>query len=126
MLLNRVGDVLAATSAYRRLFEPFGLFDDGHPNLLRFVLTEPRARSVFLDWGHVADRQVAALRMESLPGDPHVAELAEAMSVLAGAEFSGRFTAPLATPYRTGTERLRHPDAGDLRLNPRQGALGDQ
>lgn len=125
VLLNRVGDVLAATSTYRRLFEPFGLFDDGHPNLLRFVLTEPRARQAFPDWTHVADRQVAALRMESLPGDPHVAELAEAMSVLAGAEFTDRFAAPLTPRYRTGTERVRHPEAGDLRLDIETLALPD-
>jgi transcriptional regulator with XRE-family HTH domain len=125
VLLNRVGDVLAATSMYRRLLEPFGLFDDGHPNLLRFVLTEPRARQAYPDWGHVADRQVAALRMESLPGDPHVAELAEAMSVLAGAEFSHRFAAPLPTRYRTATERMRHPEAGDLRLDVETLALPD-
>lgn len=125
VLLNRMGDVLATTSAYRRLFEPFGLFDDDHPNLLRFVLTEPRARAAFPDWEHVADRQVAALRMESLPGDPHVAELAEAMSVLAGAEFSDRFAAPLSTRYRTGTERVRHPGAGDIRLDIETLALPD-
>ena len=125
VLLNRVGDVLAATRTYRRLLEPFGLFDDGHPNLMRFVLTEPRARQAYPDWGHVADRQVAALRMESLPGDPHVAELAEAMSVLAGAEFSTRFAAPLPTRYRTATERMRHPEAGDLRLDVETLALPD-
>jgi transcriptional regulator with XRE-family HTH domain len=125
VLLNRLGDVLAATSTYRRLFEPFGLFDDGHPNLLRFVLIEPRARELFADWAHVADRQVAALRMESVPGDPHVAELAEAMSVLAGAEFTDRFTAPLTAHYRTGTERMRHPDVGDLRLDVETLALPD-
>lgn len=125
VLLNRVGDVLAATSTYRRLLEPFGLFDDDHPNLLRFVLTEPRAREAFPDWDHVADRQVAALRMESVPGDPHVAELAEAMTVLAGAEFSARFAAPLPIRYRTATERLRHPEAGDLRLDVETLALPD-
>jgi transcriptional regulator with XRE-family HTH domain len=117
VLLNRLGDVLAATSVYRRLLEPFGLFDDDRPNLVRFVLAEPRAREAFPDWAHVADRQVAALRMESAPGDPHVAELAEAMSVLAGAAFSDRFGAPLPTRYRTATERIRHPEAGDLRLD---------
>ena len=125
VLLNRVSDVLAATSAYRRLLEPFGLFDDDQPNLLRFVLTEPRAREAYPDWEHVADRQVAALRMESVPGDPHVAELAEAMAVLAGAAFSDRFAAPLSARYRTATERMRHPEAGDLRLDVETLALPD-
>lgn len=125
VLLNRVGDVLAATSTYRRLLEPFGLFDDGHPNLLRFVLTEPRARDAFPDWSHAADRQVAALRMESLPGDPHVAEIAEALTVLAGAEFTDRYAAPLTPRYRTSTERMRHPEAGELRLDSETLALPD-
>lgn len=123
-LLNRVGDVLAATTTYRRLFAPFGLFDDEHPNLVRFVLTEPRARNAYPDWGRVADRQVAALRLESVPGDPHVAELAEAMTVLAGAEFADRFAAPLPPEYRSGTERVRH-TAGDLRLDVESLALPD-
>ncbi|MFD7311852.1 helix-turn-helix domain-containing protein [Promicromonospora sp. NPDC059942] len=125
VLLNRLGDVLAATSGYRSLLAPFGLFDDDHPNLLRFVLTEPRARAAYPDWEHVADRQVAALRMESVPGDPHVAELAEALAVLAGAAFSDRFRAPLSARYRTGTERMRHPEAGDLRLDVETLALPD-
>jgi transcriptional regulator with XRE-family HTH domain len=116
VLLNRLSDVLAATVGYERLALPTGLLDGEPPNLVRYLFTDPRARSVFLDWDEVADAQVATVRADSMSGDPHVAELAADLSVVAGAPFSERFEAPPRAASRAGTQRLRHPEVGELRL----------
>lgn len=116
VLLNRLSDVLAVTVGYDRLARPLGLLDGAPPNLARYVFADPRARSVFLDWDDAADAQVAALRTESMRGDPHMAELAAELSVVGGAPFVDRFSgAPTVVP-RTGRQRLGHPEAGELTL----------
>ncbi|GAA4379183.1 helix-turn-helix transcriptional regulator [Agromyces bauzanensis] len=115
-LVNRVGDVLAATGAYRRMLEPFGLFDDDHPNLPRFVFAEPRARAAFPDWGRIADREVAALRRETGPADEFALEFAATMADVAAAEFTERYRAVRTTGDTGARERLRHPEVGELRL----------
>ncbi|MBC6456693.1 helix-turn-helix domain-containing protein [Actinomadura sp. HBU206391] len=117
ILLNRLSDVLAFTTGYERLAGPSGLLDADPPNLIRFVFTDPRARARYPDWDRVADEQVASLRSEAYRADPHVAELADELTVTAGAPFTDRLqAAPLSVPRRTGVERLLHPDVGELRL----------
>ncbi|MCP3822253.1 helix-turn-helix domain-containing protein [Streptomyces sp. A3M-1-3] len=117
VLLNRLSDVLAYTTGYERLARPLGLLDGAPPNLVRFLFTDDRARSVYQDWDCVADRQVAALKSGSLPADPHLAALADELTVVAGAPFAGRLTAATLTEAdHTGVERLRHPEVGEVRL----------
>jgi hypothetical protein len=43
-------------------------------------------------------------------------ELADELTVTAGAPFSDRLRGPLGLPRRTGVERLVHPGVGELRL----------
>ena len=116
VLLNQRGDLLAWTGGFRRLAGPFGLLDGDRPNLSRFVLADPRARDVFPDWAAVADEQVAAVKQGPFRADPHVAELADELTVLAGEEFTGRVAAVPGLPRATGVLRMAHPDAGHLRL----------
>jgi transcriptional regulator with XRE-family HTH domain len=59
MLVNRVSDILACTDGYRRLAEPIGLLDGTPPNLARYVFTDPRARSAYSHWDHIADEHCA-------------------------------------------------------------------
>jgi transcriptional regulator with XRE-family HTH domain len=113
---NRLGDLLAMTTGYRRLAEPVGLLDGEPPNLLRFVFTDARAPNVYPDWDRIADEQIAYLKIDSRPADPHVEEFAKELTATAGAPFTERLAAPPALPTRTGIERLVHPDAGELRL----------
>ena len=116
VVLNRLSDVLAHTTGYERLAGPLGLLDGRPPNLTRFVFGDPRARAVYLDWERVADQQVASLRFESWGDDPHLVELAEELTVVAGAPFAERLSAPPVLPERTGVQRWAHPGAGELRL----------
>lgn len=51
-----------------------------------------------------------------LGDDPHVAGLAEELTILAGRAFTARLEAPPALPRLTGVERLVHPAVGESRL----------
>ena len=118
VLLDRFGTVLACTPAYRALLAPAGLFDGEQPRLAPVVLTDPRARDLFPDWDAVADRVVADLQRESVPSDPVLGELVDALTVLAGAAFTERWARPVADRGRDAVLRLAHPRAGALRVEP--------
>jgi transcriptional regulator with XRE-family HTH domain len=116
VLLNRLTEVLAHTAGFARLAGPLGLLDGAPPNLARFVLTDERARTAFPDWAGVADEQVAVLKHGPFRADPHLAALADELTVTAGAEFARRVEAVHSLPRSTGVLRVRHPGAGELRL----------
>ncbi|MFD0413604.1 helix-turn-helix transcriptional regulator [Streptomyces sp. NPDC127108] len=125
VLLNRLSDVLTYTTGYERLARPLGLLDGDRPNLLRFVFTDERARTVFPEWDRVADEQIAHLRNESPMIDPHVVQFVDELTVLAGAPFADRIEAVPGLPRRSGVERLAHPQVGPLRLSYETLALPD-
>ncbi|MGA5304002.1 helix-turn-helix transcriptional regulator [Nucisporomicrobium flavum] len=112
MLVNQVGDVLAYTSGLRRLAGPIGMLDGDPPNLNRYVFADPRAREAFPDWAQVADEQVAALK----DGPPRP-DIAGELTALAGEEFTRRAERVPGLLRPHGLLRLRHPEAGPLRLS---------
>jgi transcriptional regulator with XRE-family HTH domain len=116
VVLNRLGDVLAATTGYERLTRPIGLLDGHRPNVVRYVLADARARIAYPDWDRVADNYVAQIKGEVRRGDPHAADLADDLTVLVGPEFTDRMAAPSGPPERAGVERMVHPEVGGLRL----------
>ncbi|WP_433789817.1 helix-turn-helix transcriptional regulator [Actinoplanes sp. CA-252034] len=116
VLLNRLGDILARTAAYERLMGPIGLLDGARPNLARFVLTDERARVAYPDWERVADEEVAALKQGPFRADPHIAALADELTVTAGEAFTRRVETVPGLPGASGVLRLIHPTVGHLRL----------
>ncbi|MFC7531396.1 helix-turn-helix domain-containing protein [Actinoplanes sp. GCM10030250] len=132
VLVNQLGDILAHTAGFARLAAPLGLLDGTPlnllggtppnllggtpPNLARYVFSDPRARSVFPDWSQVADEQVAALKQGPYRSNPHVAALADELTVTAGDEFTTRAASLPGLPRASGLLRITHPDAGPLRL----------
>jgi transcriptional regulator with XRE-family HTH domain len=116
VLLNRLGETLAHTSAYERFARPIGLLDGQPPSRVRFVFTDDRARAAYPDWDRIADEQVATLKAESSRNDPHLVHLIDELTITAGAPFTERLQATPALPHRTGVERLIHPEVGELRL----------
>jgi hypothetical protein len=80
------------------------------------VFTDARARAAYPEWDRIADEQVANLKIASSRADPHIAELADELTITAGAPFTDRLEAPTSLPKRTGVERLVHPDVGEMRL----------
>jgi transcriptional regulator with XRE-family HTH domain len=127
LLCNRIGDVLAHTPAFGRLAGPLGLLDGPRPNLLRFTFTDPRAREAYPEWESVADARLLTVRHESPPHDHHLRELVDEIAAVRGAEFTERFrTAPPTSLEPFGSELLRHPEAGLLRLRYESLSSGDQ
>ncbi|WP_233624943.1 helix-turn-helix domain-containing protein [Actinoplanes sp. ATCC 53533] len=114
-VVNRLGDVLACTTGYRRLAAPLGLLDGERPNLARFVFTDPRARAAYPEWERVAGELVAALPVAARHSDPYLADLVDELTVAAGAAFTDRL-ASAEPARRAGVERLAHPGVGELRL----------
>jgi hypothetical protein len=116
-VLNRIGEVVARTGGYDRLFGPVGLLDADPPNVITYVFADPRAKVAYPDWDRVADEHAAALRLEAVVhGDRFAAELVDELTFAAGAAFAARLAGP-PEPVRTApVERLAHPEAGELRL----------
>jgi hypothetical protein len=122
-VVDPIGDVLAANTAWQTLTRPLGLHDV--PNLARHVFTHPEARTIYRSWDAVADDEVVRLRTahRQLEHDPAlVTLLAELLDV---ASFARRWEAHPVTARRRGAEQLRHPDAGDLRLTAEVLRLAD-
>jgi transcriptional regulator with XRE-family HTH domain len=124
-VINWIGDVVAHTDGYAALFGPIGLLDAERPNLLRYLFTDPRARTAYPDWGRVADDLIARLRHAVPLRDPYLTELAEELTVTAGAEFADRYADLAVTPRSVGTQHVEHPEAGPLRLLHETLALPD-
>nr|WP_063766649.1 helix-turn-helix domain-containing protein [Allokutzneria albata] len=92
------GDLLAWSGGFGELAGAVGLLDAEHPNLARFVFTDPRARACFPQWDRVADSHAAALRAAADLAGFHAAALADELSVTAGAEFGRRYAAAGVLP----------------------------
>jgi transcriptional regulator with XRE-family HTH domain len=116
VLLNRLSDIVTYTAGYERLARPIGLLEATPPNLARFVFTDSRARSAYPDWDRIADEQVAALKQGPFRADPHMAALADELTVTAGDAFTRRVDTLPGLPKSSGTIRLAHPEVGLLRL----------
>lgn len=116
IIVNPLGDVLAWTDGYEHLAGPVGLLDGTPPNLVRYVFTDVRARTVYPDWDRVADERVASVRTAFPAGSPHLTRLIDELTITAGAPFLERCKIPSRLPRRSGVERFTHPDAGELRL----------
>jgi transcriptional regulator with XRE-family HTH domain len=116
VLINHLSDILAHTAGYERLTRPIGLLDATAPNLARFVFTDSRAHHAYPDWDHIADEQIAALKQGPFRADPHLAALADELTVTAGDSFTRRVDTVPALAKSSGILRLTHPEAGTLRL----------
>ncbi|WP_028850948.1 helix-turn-helix transcriptional regulator [Thermocrispum municipale] len=124
LVVNRLGDVLSATSGFRALAEPLGLFDPGHANLPRFVFTHPRAREAFGDWACVADEWAERLKVESMRPDAATRHFLVDLRRRGGPDVVDRLAAP-AMPHRPGITRWLHPRVGPLRLEQVELAVTD-
>ncbi|MGW2748280.1 helix-turn-helix domain-containing protein [Streptomyces sp. NPDC001450] len=112
MVTNRLGDILAHTSAFEAVTSAGGLLDAEAPNLTRYVFTDSRARSFFVDWDDVADEQAFDLWLG--PGIETTEWLTAELAPVAGPDFTRRLNRHVV-PER-GVLRLRHPSGCALRL----------
>ncbi|TQM44526.1 helix-turn-helix domain-containing protein [Pseudonocardia cypriaca] len=112
IVTNRLGDVLARTSAYESITSGSGLLDADPPNLTRFVFTDPRARTFFADWDDIADEHVFDLWLA--PSVENSEWLTAELGPVAGPEFTRRLNRHVVP--RRGPLRLNHPAGHELRL----------
>jgi transcriptional regulator with XRE-family HTH domain len=116
LVVNRVGDVLASTSGWTTVFEAIGLTDDDHPNVIRHLFTDPRARTAFVPWERAADHAAATLLSDNRPDDAHLVALLAQVAEHDDGELARRMAASPSVPAPEGVIRLAHPMVGELRL----------
>ncbi|WP_202818975.1 helix-turn-helix domain-containing protein [Actinosynnema sp. ALI-1.44] len=112
IVTNRLGDILAHTSAYATITRGTGLLDADQPNFTRYVFTDPRARALLPDWDDVADEQAFDLWLA--PSVENLEWLTAELIPLAGSDFTRRLNRHEVP--RRGDLRLCHPSGHELRL----------
>jgi transcriptional regulator with XRE-family HTH domain len=119
VLVDRLGEVLAHTDGWARVFGDIGVLDTPPPNVVRFLFGDPRAHAAYPAWDLVAEAAGAELAADTRSDDPALASLLDAVEALdeAGGELLRRRVAGGPTvARRSGVVRLVHPTAGELRL----------
>jgi transcriptional regulator with XRE-family HTH domain len=116
-VINARSDVLAWNATAAALFAHLV---DGprRPNNVRYVFTDPAARSLFADWPEVAADSVAHLRAATghRPDDPALTALVAELTS-ASEDFRSRWTARALRHKVDGRKRLNHPVAGPITLD---------
>jgi hypothetical protein len=112
IVTNRLGDVLAHTSAYTLVTGGTGLLDANPPNVTRYVFTDPRARAFFPDWEDIADEQAFDLWLA--PSVENLEWFTAKLITVAGSDFTRRLNRHEVP--RRGVLRLNHPSGHELRL----------
>ncbi|MFJ5884290.1 helix-turn-helix domain-containing protein [Kitasatospora cineracea] len=110
-------DVLAHNPAARALFGPdFGT--GATDNTARMLFLDPATRTTQLDWPRVARETVGHLRTAAAhhPDDPRLTALLAELCTHSP-EFTLWWDDHTVLDRATGTKRVRHPEAGDLRLH---------
>lgn len=109
--------VLAYNPAWERVVGSLGVLDGPSPNLARFTFLDPRAREVFPRWVDAADEQVAVLRDAVIRWRADARMQALMDDLLPLPEFAERWRAHDVARKRRGTKVIRHPEAGELRID---------
>ncbi|WP_033318187.1 helix-turn-helix transcriptional regulator [Streptomyces yerevanensis] len=118
LVLGRRMDILAWNPLAAALLTDFGQVPEKKRNYARLCFTSPCFRGLHLNWRTIARNCVAELCLEAAqyPGDPELAALVGELSVV-DADFRQWWAGRQVAGLRVGTQRLRHPVAGDLTLD---------
>ncbi|MFF4343802.1 helix-turn-helix domain-containing protein [Kitasatospora sp. NPDC001540] len=110
-------DVLAHNPAARALFGP-GFGTGPTANTARMLFRDPATRAAQLDWSRVARETVGHLRTAAArhPDDPRLAALLDELRAHSR-EFTLWWDDHTVLERSTGTKRVHHPEAGELRLH---------
>jgi transcriptional regulator with XRE-family HTH domain len=113
IVAGRCLDVLAANSLAQALSPGFA----PGQNFLRWRLSEPAARDLYVDWDEATDVAVSGLReaAASDPNDPRLRLLIDELS--SASERFRELWARADVGYRVGVIHMRHPEVGDLYLH---------
>ncbi len=110
-------EIIAANELCRALYG--GVLDEDRLplNLARYLFLDPHSRGFFLDWDHVADDQVGALRAQAGrdPRDKALSDLIGELSTRSD-EFVARWARQNVRLHRTARKRLHNRVVGDIEL----------
>ena len=110
-------EIIAANELCRALYG--GVLDEDRLplNLARYLFLDPHSRGFFLDWDHVADDQVGALRAQAGrdPRDKALSDLIGELSTRSD-EFVARWARQNVRLHRTARKQLHNRVVGDIEL----------
>ncbi len=111
-------EVLTGNPAMWGLLTDFPAREADDRNLLRWVLTEPAARELYVEWGQIASDLVGVLQLEASarPRDPDIAALVQEL-VAASPEFRSLWSQPRPQGRTAGVKHFRHPVLGSLTID---------
>ncbi|NHI17723.1 helix-turn-helix transcriptional regulator [Microbacterium excoecariae] len=110
-------EVLAGNALAWALLHDFSAHPVGDRNLLRWIMTDPSTRTLYVDWSVVATEMTGVLQLEA-SAHPHDAEIAALVGELSTStpEFRKWWAEPNPQGRTSGTKRFRHPIAGELTI----------
>jgi transcriptional regulator with XRE-family HTH domain len=110
-------EILAGNALTWALIHDFPAEPDESQNLLRWLLTDPRAKELYVDWAVVASELVGVLQLESSaqPRDPQIAALVGELATTSP-EFRTWWAQPNPQGRTSGIKRFNHPLAGPLMI----------
>lgn len=109
-VLDRLSDVVAANAEGLALYAGFAELEPEHRNTCRYLLTDPRAPEIFVEWEEIARGAVAHLRAANAD-DLHDPRLQAFVADLRGRspKFDGWWNEHLVERRRTSIKHLRDP-----------------
>ncbi|MFD0396778.1 helix-turn-helix domain-containing protein [Kitasatospora sp. NPDC059811] len=117
-LLGPVYDVVAWNRSWEVMATPMGVLDKTPPNLIRYHFLHPMARRILDEaaWAATADGAVGWLRAAEPDWGSDCAFKDLVDDVRAVPEFAARWAAHTVAARRPISNRVRHPEAGDLNM----------
>jgi transcriptional regulator with XRE-family HTH domain len=117
-VLGRRSEVLASNQLLDALLTPFNDKPPTERNLLRWLLTDPAARTLYLDWAQVTSEVVGVLRAEAARR-PHDRLLTDFIAELdaTSPEFRTWWAEHTVVERTTGTKRFDHPAVGRVTID---------
>lgn len=117
-LLGPRMEILAGNELAWALLEDFPARETEDRNLLRWIMTDPRARALYVEWEAVASELVGVLQLEASahPKDAAIAALVGELAT-ASAEFAAWWARPNPQGRTAGTKHFAHPVAGHVTID---------
>ncbi|MBM2614912.1 helix-turn-helix domain-containing protein [Actinoplanes sp. LDG1-06] len=117
LILGRRTDVLAANPLARALLTDWTSLAPRHRNYVRWIVLDPAAREVFLDWPTVAAEAVGTLRLYAgrHPDDVRLNELVGELTIKS-ADFRTWWNGHQVHERTHGTKRMTHAAVGPITL----------
>ncbi|HSN42537.1 MAG TPA: transcriptional regulator, partial [Propionibacteriaceae bacterium] len=111
-------EVLAGNDLTWALLADFPSRPVGDRNLLRWILTEPAARELYVDWGVIASELVGVLQLEASarPRDPDIVALVRELTATSE-EFREWWVRTNPQGRTSGRKHFRHPVVGDVTVD---------